>query len=152
MVQQQPQQLQCGRVGPVQVFPYGQYRLLSRLSQQPRHQRLLRLLLLALWTQGQRWIALRHRQHEEGSQQRHPLFQGQARRPQRLLQRVQTYCGRVVAVPLEEPLEVLDNGIESAVGMRRGTAERQLRRPRVRHMFSEHAHQTGFANASLAAE
>jgi hypothetical protein len=74
MVQQQPQQLQGGGVSPVQVFPDRQYRLLSRLSQQPRHQRLLRLLLLALWTHGLGRIALRERQREEGSQQRHPLF------------------------------------------------------------------------------
>ena len=47
---------------------------------------------------------------------------------------------------------MLDHGIESAVGMIRGTAQRQPGRALVRHPLGEHAYQAGFANAGLAAE
>ena len=99
--------------------------LLRRLCQQPGHQRLLRLLLLALGGERQEWILLRHWQREKGGQQRYNLREGQARRLQRLLQRGQTYCGRLMTVPLQESLEMRDNGVESAVRMIRGTAQRQ---------------------------
>jgi hypothetical protein len=69
----------------VQVFPYRQHRLLYRLGQQPGHQRLLRLLLLALWAQGQRWVLCWHRQRQQGGHQRYDLREGEARRLHRLL-------------------------------------------------------------------
>src|SRR5207302_10441341 len=83
---------------------------------------------------------------------RYDLCQGQARRLQRLLQYGQPCFRCLIAVPLQEPLEMLDHGIESAVGVIRGTVQRQPWRALVRYTFSEHAHQAGFANTRLAAE
>src|SRR4029450_5416048 len=57
-----------------------------------------------------------------------------------------------MTVPLQEWLEMLDNGRESAVGVIRGTAQRQPWCALVRDTLGEHTHQTGFANTRFAAE
>ena len=152
LVQEQPEQLQGGRVGPVQVFPYGQHRVLRGFCQQPGDQRFLRLLLLALRTQGQRRIPLWDGQRQQGGHQRYHLRQGQARRLYCLLQRGQSGLRRLLAVPVQQPLEVLNDRIEGTVGVIGGTAQRQPWRSLVHHTLGEHTHQARFANARLAAE
>ena len=74
VVEHQAQDVERGGVSPVQVFPDGEYRLLRCFGKQPGHERLQCLLLLALGTQGQRWIPLRYWHREKGSQQRHRLL------------------------------------------------------------------------------
>ena len=152
VVQEQAEQLQGGRIGPVQVFPHGQHRLLRCFRQEPGDQRFLRLLLLALWTQGQRRIPLRYRERQQGGQQRYRLLQRQACRLYRLLQRGQPGRGRHVAVPVQQPLQMVDDRIQGAVGMVRGTVQRQARCPLRHHALGQHPHQTRFANPRLAAE
>ena len=136
----------------MQVFPHRQYWLLRCFRQQPGDQCFLRLLLLALRTQGQGRIPLWYWHRQQGGQQWYRLLQGQARRLDRLLQRGQPGLGRYIAVPVQQPLQVVDDGIESAVGMVRGTVQRQARCPLRHHALGQGAHQARFANPRLAAE
>src|SRR5262245_7529031 len=57
-----------------------------------------------------------------------------------------------MALPVQEPLEMLDDGIEGTVGMIRGTAQRQLWSTGIHYLLGEHAYQAGFANPRLTTE
>jgi hypothetical protein len=87
LLDDQPEGLQRGGIGPVHVFPGHQHRLPLGLSHKPRYQRLQHLLFLVLRHQRQRRRALcRERPGKPPGKQRHDLSQWQARGPQPCLQ------------------------------------------------------------------
>ena len=55
-------------------------------------------------------------------------------------------------MPVQQPVQVVDDRIEGAVGMVRGTVQRQARRALSHHTLGQRAHQARFANPRLAAE
>ena len=70
---QEPQPLERRRVGPVQVLRQQHHRLLLAQRQQPREQRLQRLLPLQLGADLERRVALWQPQREQARKQRHRL-------------------------------------------------------------------------------
>ena len=101
LLDDQPEGLQRGGIGPVQVFPHHQHRLPLGLRHQPRHQRIQHLLFLVLRRQRQRRIALRRERHrKQPGKQRHDLSQRQARGPQPCLQFGEPGRGRIVRFKL----------------------------------------------------
>src|SRR5262249_34395023 len=78
LIDQETEQLQRGRIDPVQVFHDKEQRLLHGDSQQDRQQSMQELLLLLLGRQSQGDIVSGQRQREEGSKKGHGLRQWQA--------------------------------------------------------------------------
>ena len=78
LVDQEAEQLQRGRIDPVQVFHDEEHRLLGGDPQQDRQEGVQRLLLLLLGRHGQGGIVGGQRQGEEGGEEGHGLRQRQA--------------------------------------------------------------------------
>ena len=95
----------------MQVFPYGQYRLLFCLRHQPGDERFLGLVLLPLGTEVQREIALGMRQRQQGRQQWQRLLHGHARLLQGLFQPGEARFRWLLSVHLHQPLEVFDHRV-----------------------------------------
>jgi hypothetical protein len=152
LVQHQAQELYRGRVGPVQVFPHRQDGLLFRLLQQPWHQSVVRLLPLPLRGHVEKRIVRRVGQGEQHRQERGDLLQGQPRRPQRLFQCLEPGLGSISAVPVQEPLQMVDHRVEGALLVIGGTAKHQARATLAYGTLTQHLHQARFANARLPTE
>ena len=60
--------------------------------------------------------------------------------------------GRLLALKLQEPLQVLNEGIEGAVLMVGGAAKLDAGSPFGHDLLFERLHQAGFANPSFATE
>ena len=56
------------------------------------------------------------------------------------------------AVPVQQPLQMLDDGIEGTVGLIGGTVQRQARHALRHYPLGQHPHQARLANARLATE
>jgi hypothetical protein len=82
LVDEQAQQLQRGRIHPVQVFYHQEDRLAPGFGVQPGQQDVKSALALPLRGQCQRGIGRGQRERHQGGQQRHGLGQRQARRSQ----------------------------------------------------------------------
>ncbi len=78
LIDQEAEQLQRGRIDPVQVFHDKQHRLLCGDSQQNCQEGLQGLLLLLLRRHGQGGIGSGQRQRQEGGKEGHGLCQWQA--------------------------------------------------------------------------
>src|SRR5713101_8133266 len=122
LVEQQTQHLQRGGVGPVQVFPDGIDRLFCCFLHQPAHQRCERLLLLLLGAQGQRGEVCRRRQRQEGGQERERVILWEPIVTEPLLEFYQLGFRRIFPAKLQQPLQVLNERIQSAVLVIGGTA------------------------------
>jgi hypothetical protein len=72
---QEAEELQRGRIDPVQVFHHKQHGLPGRNAQQDGQQGIQELLLLLLGSEGQRGILGRQWEGEQGSKERHGLGQ-----------------------------------------------------------------------------
>ena len=136
----------------MQVFPHRQDRLLFRLCQQPGDQGVVRLLPLPLRGQLHDRIVRRVRQGEQCRQQRGNLFQRQPRRPQRLFQRRELRLGSIRAVPVQDPLQMLDHREEGALLVIGGTTKYQACGALAEGVLTQHLHQARFANARLPTE
>jgi hypothetical protein len=99
LVDQQAEQLQCGRIDPVQVFHDKEHRLLGGDVQQDRQDGVQGLLLLLFGRHSQGGIVRRQREGEEGSQEWHGLGQWQAILHHEVLQFAQPLQRRLL--PLE---------------------------------------------------
>ena len=151
LVQHQAQHLQRGGVGPVQVFPHRQDGLPLRLLQQPGHQGFVRLLPLPLGRQVQGRI-MRPGRGTESSAAKSGMTssRGNAIRPQHLLQCVELRLGSIVALPVQDPLQVVDHRVEGTVLVIGGTAKHHARGALAADPLAQHLHQARFANARLA--
>ncbi len=153
LLDHQPEHLQRGGVGPVQVFPRRQHRLPLGLRRQPCDQRVQRLLFLLLRRHRQRRIALRRQRHrQQPGEQRHHLGQRQARGPQPRLQFGQPGRGGIVRRKLQQVLEVGDHGIEGTGGVIGRTAKGHARQALGAHLRPQPLHQGRLANTGLAAD
>jgi hypothetical protein len=136
----------------VQVFPHRQDRPLFRLLQQPGDQGVVRLLPLPLRGQVQGRIVRRVRQGEQRRKQRGDILQGQPRRPQRLLQRFEPGFGSISAVPVHDPLQMIDHREEGTLLVIRETAKHHACGALADDVLTQHLHQARFANARFPAE
>ena len=152
LIEQEAEPLQRRGIGPVQVFPHRQHRLLLGLRPQPGEQHGLGLLLLALGTTGQGWGTDGMGKRQQGSEQRQPLCHGQAHPLQGLLQAGQLCFRRLLLANLYEPLEVLDHRVQRALLMIGRTAEGQAPGPITLHGLLKLPHQARFTNTRLATE
>jgi hypothetical protein len=73
LVDEQAQQLQRGRIHPVQVFHHHEDRLAPGFGVQPGQQEVKGALALPVRGQCQRGIGSRQRERQQGGQQRHRL-------------------------------------------------------------------------------
>jgi hypothetical protein len=78
LIDQQAEEVQRGRIDPVEIFHHKEHRLLRRNAQQDGQQRVEGLLLLLLGRHGQAHIVGTQLQGEEGGQEGHDLGQRQA--------------------------------------------------------------------------
>ena len=154
MIDQETEQLQRGRIDPVEIFHDKEQGLPGRDAQQNAQQGLQGLLLLLRRRQVQRSISSRKREGEEGSEQGYGLCQRQAILHQEALQLAELLLGGLVALKAQgHALQQVDQRIQGRMLVIRRTLAR--RQPRLRlsgHMLFQYLHQARFANARLAAQ
>ena len=152
LVNEQAQQLHRGGIEPVQVFHHQEDRLPLRFGVQPGQQRVKGVLALLARREGQRRVGRGQGERQQRCQQGHRLRQHDTRRGQHGFQRAQSLGRRIVGVPPQPAVQIVDDGRQGTL-LEIGRAAPL--HPGVRlgsHSVCQHLHQARFTNARLAAE
>ena len=154
LINQQAEELQRGRIDPVQVFHDKEHGLLGRNAQQDGQQDLQGLLLVLLRRHRQRGIVCRQREREQRRQEGHGFFQWQAILHHQSLQFPQLLLWRFLPLKAQRhPLQQIDPRIQGGILVIGRTLARC--QPRLRfagHVFLEHLRQARFADARFPTE
>src|SRR5262249_13431260 len=154
LIDQETEQLQRGRIDPVQVFHHKEHGLLGCDAQEDRQKGLQSLLLLLLGRQGQGSIVSGQREREEGGKEGDSFCEWQATLHQESLQLAVLLLERLLALEAQGyVLQQIDQWVQRRILVIRQTLAR--RQPRLRlagHMLLQDLHQARFANACFAAE
>jgi hypothetical protein len=110
------------------------------------------LLPLALGRQVQWGITLRQGHREQRRKERYDVVQRQTIHPQHPLQRVEFCLRALVALPLQEPLQVVEHRVQGTILVVGGTAKHNPRCALADHMLTQYLHQAGFANTGLTTQ
>jgi len=99
------------------------------------------LLPLPLGRQIEWQITLQQWHGEQRSKERHDVLEGQTIRPQHPLQLVKLRLRSLVALPLEEPLQVVDHRVQGTILMVGRTAKHNPRCTFADCTLAQHLHQ-----------
>src|SRR5205823_10881646 len=141
VIDQQTQELEGRRVGPVDVLKDDTSGVPLCRFQEPRDHGLKGLLLLPLWSHRKRRIAMTGGERQQGRKQRDSLRQLEAEVIQHAFQGREPSFSTVVALKLQKILKKTDYGIESAVLVIGRTAGFKISYSFAGGAFLQHAQQ-----------
>ena len=148
MLQEELEQLECRRVGPVQVLDHQDHRPFGGHGGQHLEKRRMGLRSQELRCELGRAVALGKRQLDERRHERYRLHEGQPQRRQLLLKRLEPLlrCGRVAQGAPQE----LDDRIEGAPLEIRGAAPGEPAAAIVTDCVVKHANEPRLPDTRLA--
>ena len=153
LLDQQRQQIDQGRVRPMQVLDNHQDRLPLGFFQQPRCHCVGGLSLDLLGAQFQRrQSAVGDWNGQQGREQRYRCFVGEAETSQHAFQLDQLRFGRVFALEVEQCLQIGDNRVQGTIGKVGQTAKCQVLASLGGDLIAQYADQAGLADARFARE
>ena len=152
LLDQQVQQLQRGRVGPVHVLPYHQQRPFLGHVHQPVHQVLVGKAFLPLRQRAHLALSLMHGNGQQRGEQRQRLVVVKCPALEPIVQPAALDLGRVVTQKTGLALDPVDHGMQGAVRVVRRAAKDHGGPAFVPDLLVQGAHQPALADARVAAD